>query len=451
MDDPVSWHNLATILQLNINTGLIISILLMVFLLLLSGLVAAAEVSFFSLEPQDFEKIKKDTGPAANKIMLLLSKQKQLIATIVLAHNFVNIGVVILSESVLDELLSDALSENTQFLIRVVLVTFLIVLTGEVIPKIYTKQNALKGAYLLVNPLKITDTIFSPLSFILVKFSSFFDRFIKQNEQVISVDDLSQALELTSNDTTPEEEKRILKGIVEFGNTEVKQIMRPRMEMLTLNEEMNFEEVFEKVKEFGFSRIPVYELNAENIKGIIYTKDLLPYLNKDKNFEWKALLRKPFFVPMNKKIDDLLKEFQQKKMHMAIAVDEYGAVQGLVTLEDIIEEILGEINDEFDDEELFYSKLDDKTFVFEAKIKLNDLYKVLDIDGELFEEKKGDADTLAGFILELTGKIPMKNEKIVFENYAFTIEAADKRRIKRIKLNIKATENEMPAVNEKSN
>ncbi|MFN5627932.1 MAG: gliding motility lipoprotein GldD [Bacteroidota bacterium] len=436
MDDSVSWHNLLSIFFNNFNPTLVFGLLAMVILLLLSGLVAAAEVSFFSLEPKDFDAIKKDNSSSALKILELLSRQKKLIATLVLAHNFVNIGVVVISETVVDSLFNNSFNTLQMFFIRLIGVTFLILLIGEVIPKIFVKQHALKGAYLLVFPLAITEKILSPLSFLLIKSTMFLDKFIKKQEANLSIDDLSQALELTSNEHTPEEEKKILKGIVEFGNTEAKQIMKPRMEMLTLKDSFLFDEVLKKVIEGGFSRIPVYDEDADAISGILYGKDLLPYLNESNDFNWKSLLRKPFFVPLNKKIDDLLKEFQSKRMHMAIVVDEYGSTNGLVTLEDIIEEILGDINDEFDEDELIYSKLDKDTFVFEAKIMLNDLYRVLEFEGEEFEEKRGDNDTLAGFILELNGNIPHKNQKITFENYEFTIESVDKRRIKRVKVKV---------------
>jgi putative hemolysin len=434
LDDSVSWHNLLSIFLNNFNPALVFGLLAMIILLILSGLVAAAEVSFFSLEPKDFDAIKKDNSSSALKILELLSRQKKLIATLVLAHNFVNIGVVVISETVVDSLFSDSFNTLQMFFIRLIGVTFLILLIGEVIPKIFVKQHALKGAYLLVFPLTIAEKIFSPLSFLLIKSTMFLDKLIKKQEANLSIDDLSQALELTSNEHTPEEEKKILKGIVEFGNTEAKQIMKPRMEMLTLKDSFLFDEVLQKVIEGGFSRIPVYDEDADAISGILYGKDLLPYLNETNDFNWKSLLRKPFFVPLNKKIDDLLKEFQTKRMHMAIVVDEYGSTNGLVTLEDIIEEILGDINDEFDEDELIYSKLDNNTFVFEAKIMLNDLYRVLEIDGEEFEEKRGDNDTLAGFILELNGNMPHKNQKITFENYEFIIESVDKRRIKRVKV-----------------
>jgi gliding motility-associated protein GldE len=318
----------------------------------------------------------------------------------------------------------------------VVIVTFLIVLIGEVIPKIYTKQNALRIAKKLVLAVSIAERILQPLSYLLIKSTSLLDVLMKNKKHELTVDDLSQALDLTSNETTHEEERKILKGIVEFGNTEVKQIMRPRIEMIGFDVELPFKQLLEKVVECGFSRIPIFRDNLDTIVGIIYTKDLLEHIYQDNSFEWNHMIRNPFFVPSNKKIDDLLKEFQSKKMHMAIVIDEYGGTSGLVTLEDIIEEIIGDINDEFDDEELIYSKLDESTYIFEAKIMLNDLYRVLHTEGEEFEKHRGESDTLAGFILENTGRIPDKGEVIHIEHYTFTIESVDKRKINRVKLKI---------------
>jgi len=406
-----------------------------VFFLVLSALVAAAEVSFFSLTPSDMEALSSMETFASGKVIELMSKQKKLIATIVLLHNLVNIFVIILSESV-SQTIFHGLPPKLEFALRVIVVTFLILLIGEIVPKIYTRQHARKAALILVFPVHVAERIFRPLSYLLIRFTSFFDKYLRDSGHRISVDDLSTALELTSNEHTPEEEKKILKGIVEFGNTEAREIMRPRLEMFSLSRELSFSKVMQRVVDSGFSRIPVYEQSDDHIIGILYSKDLLPHLDKPDHFNWHDLLRKPFYVPMNKKIDDLLKEFQHQKMHMAIVVDEYGATNGLVTLEDIIEEILGDINDEFDDEELVYSKLDDNNYVFEARIMLNDLYKVLNIDPEEFEKQRGVADTLAGFILELTGNLPQKNQKVTFKNYVFCIESVDRKRIKRIKLTI---------------
>lgn len=415
------------------------SIIGVLIFLVISALIAAAEVAFFSLEPADLETLKNSSSSQEKRIIELLNRQKKLIATIVIAHNLVNIGVVVLSENIFDTLLHNRVSEFAEFMIRVVIVTFLIVLIGEVIPKIYTKQNALRIAKKLVFAVSIAEKILQPLSYLLIKSTSLLDVLMKNKKHELTVDDLSQALDLTSNETTHEEERKILKGIVEFGNTEVKQIMRPRIEMIGFDVELPFKQLLEKVVECGFSRIPIYKDNLDTIVGMIYTKDLLEHIHQENSFEWNHMIREPFFVPSNKKIDDLLKEFQTKKMHMAIVIDEYGGTSGLVTLEDIIEEIIGDINDEFDDEELIYSKLDESTYIFEAKIMLNDLYRVLQTEGEEFEKHRGESDTLAGFILENTGRIPDKGEIINIEQYTFTIESVDKRKINRVKLKINTT------------
>jgi gliding motility-associated lipoprotein GldD len=433
MDDPVS--SIFAFILLQWNPMLWMSIPGIAFFLALSALVAAAEVSFFSLSPSDLDELSQTDSYASRKILELLGKQKKLIATVVLLHNLVNIFVIILSESVSKEIFH-GLSPDLEFLLRVILVTFLILLIGEIIPKIYTRRHAKRAALILVFPLDIAERFFRPFSYLLIRSTSLFDRYFKDSKTRLSVDDLSTALELTSNEHSPEEEQKILKGIVEFGNTEAREIMRPRLQMFSISKDLPFGKALSSIVEAGFSRIPVYEQNDDHIVGILYTKDLLPHLDKEDDFAWNSLMQKPYYVPMNKKIDDLLKEFQHQKMHMAIVVDEYGATNGLVTLEDIIEEILGDINDEFDDDELVYSKLDSHTYIFEARIMLNDFYKVLQIDGEVFEKNRGEADTLAGFILEITGSIPLKNQKITFKNYSFVVESVDRKRIKRVKLMI---------------
>ncbi len=405
-------------------------------LLVFSAIIAAAEVSFFSLAPNDFELLKQDTGSQSQKLISLLDKPKSLIATIVMSHNLVNIGVVIISEMLFAKHFDFSDSPVAGFVIKVVIVTFVILLIGEVIPKIYASKNPRGLALKMAHGFGLLQKMLAPFVFILVRIASAFDKRIKQITPDLSVDQLSQALELTSSEHTPEEERKILQGIVEFGNTEVSQIMKPRIDVVAFDENTLFTDVITLIIKNGFSRVPVYSETLDKVVGVLFIKDLIAHLDKDNSFEWQTLLRPAFFVPESKKIDDLMKEFQSKKIHLAIVVDEYGGTNGIVTLEDIIEEVIGEINDEFDVEELVYSKLDDSNYVFEAKIPLNDLYRVLDIDGQVFEEKKGESDTLAGFILELSGKIPLKNEKIVFDNYIFSIESVDKRRIKRIKLTI---------------
>ncbi len=405
-------------------------------LLIFSAIVAAAEVSFFSLAPADYEQLKQDNSTHAQKLIQLLDKPKSLIATIVMSHNLVNIGVVIISEMLFAQHFDFSDSPLTGFLIKVVVVTFVILLIGEVIPKIYAAKNPRGLAIKMVYVFDIVQRLLTPFVWILVGIAGAFDKRIKQKTPDLSVDQLSQALELTSSEHTPEEERKILQGIVEFGNTEVSQIMKPRIDVVAFDENTPFLEVIDLIVKNGFSRVPIYSETLDKVVGVLFIKDLIAHLDKGNDFNWQSLLRPAFFVPESKKIDNLMKEFQSKKIHLAIVVDEYGGTNGIVTLEDVIEEVIGEINDEFDVEELVYSKLDESNYVFEAKIPLNDLYRVLDIDGEVFEDKKGESDTLAGFILELSGKIPVKNEKISFDNYVFTVESVDKRRIKRIKLTI---------------
>lgn len=405
-------------------------------LLICSAIIAAAEVSFFSLSPADFEQLKQDNSSAAQKLIHLLNKPKSLIATIVMSHNLVNIGVVIISEMIFVQHFDFSYNPITGFLIKVVVVTFIILLIGEVIPKIYASKNPRGLALKMVLSFDILQRVLSPFVWVLVTIAGMFDKRIKQKSPDLSVDQLSQALELTSSEHTPEEERKILQGIVEFGNTEVSQIMKPRIDVVAFDENTPFLDVIDLIIKNGFSRVPIYRETLDQVVGILFIKDLIAHLNQDNSFKWQTLLRPAFFVPESKKIDDLMKEFQSKKIHLAIVVDEYGGTNGIVTLEDVIEEVIGEINDEFDVEELVYSKLDESNYVFEAKIPLNDLYRVLDIDGQVFEDKKGESDTLAGFILELSGKIPLKNEKIAFDDYVFTVESVDKRRIKRIKLTI---------------
>ena len=330
------------------------------------------------------------------------------------------------------------------FVIQVVLITFLILLVGEVLPKIYANRKSLYFVSFMAVPMQFLKRLFRPLSRLLIASTSAIDRRVAKDTPNLSVDDLSQALELTSDESTTDHEQKILKGIVKFGNTDVKQVMKPRMDVVSLENTMSYNEVLELILKSGYSRIPVYEDDFDHIKGVLYIKDLLPHINAGNDFEWGKLLRQAFFVPENKKIDDLLKEFQEKKIHLAIAVDEYGGTSGIITLEDIIEEIVGDINDEFDTEDLVYSKLDDTNYIFEGKTPLNDFYKVMNIDGEEFEEARGEAETLAGFVLEIAGKFPEKKEKLHFADYTIAVEAMDKRRIK----SLKVTRNHVKETNE---
>jgi gliding motility-associated protein GldE len=325
----------------------------------------------------------------------------------------------------------------TGFLIQLVAVTFLILMFGEVIPKVYANINSLGFARTMSQYIDILERVFSPLSSILLKSTRIIEQKLSKNKGNISVSHLEHALELTADEETSSDEQKILEGIVTFGNTDATQIMCPRIDMFAIGSNMKFDELIPEILNNGYSRIPVYQKDIDNIIGILYIKDLLPHINAGKNFNWKRLIKPVFFIPENKKIDDLLDDFREKKTHMAIVVDEYGGTSGLITLEDVIEEIVGDISDEFDDEDISYSKLDNKTYVFEGKTSLKDFQRVIDLDeDDEFENIKGESDTLAGLILEIAGYFPKKGEKIVFSYFVFTIEAVDKKRIKQIKVSI---------------
>jgi putative hemolysin len=432
--DGQSSLDFLTLSSVNIDTFLIPGTVAMLILLLISALVSGSEVAFFSLSPGDLEELKSSPSGTAKTILDLLEKPKLLLATILIANNFINVSIIILSTVLTNNIFTYITNPVTLFVLQVVIVTFLILLIGEVIPKVYATSNQRRLASLMSYPLSVLRKVFKPISYLLIYSTRLIDRRVKQKGHNISVNDLSHALELTDTRQISGNEKQILRGIVRFGNTDVKQIMTSRVNVSAIDKEADFQELLEKIESYGFSRIPVYEETFDHIIGILYIKDILPFLSEPKEFNWQQLLRPPFFVPENKKIDDLLKEFQHKKTHLAVVVDEYGGTSGVVTLEDIMEEIVGEISDEFDDEELAYSKLDDNTYVFEGQTALNDLYRVLKIDGDEFEEAKGDSDTLAGFILELEGRIPSKGTEINFHHFTFKIESADSRRIKTVKV-----------------
>jgi gliding motility-associated protein GldE len=405
------------------------------FLLVCSALISGSEVAYFSLGPVELGEIGGHIDRKSVVLKNLLERPKRLLATILIANNFINVAIVILSTYLSELLIPESFSDSLTLFIQVGLVTFLLLLLGEVIPKVYANKKPLSLAKFMSQPLYYIRGILTPLSSVLVNSTNFIDKRIKKKGHNISVNELSQALELTSDENSRDEDQKILEGIVKFGNTDVKQVMTSRVDVVSLEQRMSFKEVIATILDSGFSRIPVHKDSFDSILGVLYIKDVLPHLSKD-NCEWMKLIRKPFFVPENKKIDDLLKEFQSKKTHLAIVVDEYGGSSGIISLEDILEEIVGEISDEFDDEDLVYSKLDDYNYIFEGKTPLNDMYRVLDIDGEDFEAEKGESETMAGFVLELFGKIPKKNQKLRFNEYQITIEAADKRRVKRIKLTL---------------
>ena len=418
----------------SISLPVAISLLVMIVLLISSALISGSEVAFFSIDAKDRESLNAEKDPKSLRVLDQLVKPKKLLATILIANNFINIAIVILSTYIINNLISFGPNEEIMsFVVTVVVATFLILLVGEVIPKVYATNNSIKLAKFMASPLLIVGKVCSPLSNVLVRSTSFIDKRIKKSGTEISVNDLDHALEITDIEGVTEEDKKILEGIVKFGETDVKQIMKSRVDVIAFDEANSFSELLPQIIENGYSRIPIFKESFDNVSGVLYVKDLLPHIDSGE-FDWRLLIRKPFFVPESKKIDDLLRQFQESKVHMAIVVDEYGGTSGIVTLEDVIEEILGEISDEFDDDDIVYSKIDENNYVFEGKISLVDMYKIMDIEGEIFEDEKGEADTLAGFLIEKSGKIMKKNERIKFGGYLFEVEAADKRRIKQVKV-----------------
>lgn len=414
--------------------AIIIQVVALIFFLISSALISGTEVAFFSLSKTDLEKLSKSNPRQFDLISGLLEKPKKLLATILIANNFINILIVLLFASLGAIFLND-MEGRIRFLIEVVLITFLILLFGEVLPKVYATRNASQFAVKMCKPIHFLGRLLSPVSYLLTGMTGFVESRLARKNNNFSVEKLSQALELTSDDATTKDEKNILEGIVAFGNTETVQVMKPRIDICAIADNEAFSEVLAKITANGFSRNPVYHENIDEIIGVLYAKDLLPHITK-RDFNWQTLIRSPYFVPENKKLDDLLVDFQDKKNHLAIVVDEYGGTSGLVTLEDVIEEIVGDISDEFDTDDLSYSKLDANNYIFEGKTVLKDFYRVLDIDETPFEELKGEAETLAGFILEISGKFPKKQEKISFESYVFTVEAVDRKRLKQLKVTI---------------
>ncbi len=425
---------LSLVIDLPQNWELIVQVLVLFLLLVASALISGAEVAFFSLSKTQIEEAKEKKISNIDIVQELLDNPKKLLATILIANNFINILFIIIFTYFGEVVFGAITSPILKFLLEIVLVTFLILLFGEVLPKVYANRNAMYFARVMAKPIKLLTFIFSFVSIPLISLTTVIEKKLSKKKSDISVETLSEALKLTTNDTS-DEEKKILEGIVTFGNTETVQVMCPRIDVFALEDTEDYETVLKKITKHGHSRVPVFKENIDNIIGVLYIKDLLPHLEK-KKFSWQKLLREPIFVPENKKLDDLLLEFKTKKNHMAIVVDEYGGTSGIVTLEDIIEEIVGDINDEYDDVDVSYSKLDDKNYIFDAKISLKDLFKILELNEDEFEVLKGEAETLAGFILELSGKFPKKNEIIKVKNLSLKIESLDKRRIKQVKVTL---------------
>lgn len=423
-------------LQSSENFEFIVGIILIVALLVCSALISGAEVAFFSLTRSDIDKGLEEKSTAFQIISRLLERPKKLLATILVANNFINIAIVILFASVGKYIFHQITIGWIRFALEVVVVTFLILLFGEIIPKIYANRNRIKFVMFMAQPVRFLDVFFSPISLPMRSITIGIHNKLGKQKSNLSVDQLSQALELTGEHETTKEEHKILQGIVSFGNTDTKQVMRPRIDIFALNADLKYSEIIPEIIKNGYSRIPIYKETIDNVIGILYVKDLLPYIDR-KQFDWTALLRDPFFVPENKKLDDLMAEFQEKKVHLAVVVDEYGGTSGLVSLEDVIEEIVGDISDEFDDDDLTYSKIDEYNYSFDGKTPLKDFYKIVNLEDESdFENNKGEAETIAGFVLEISGIFPRRNSKINFKNYVFTIEALDKKRIKLVKFTI---------------
>ena len=420
-------------------SGMAICLLGIVILLVFSALISGSKVAYFSLSPAEKQKISITSTKKYTYIQKNLDSPEQLLATILVANNFVNVGIVIFSSFTIDNVVDFSNEPILGFIVQIIVISSVILLFGEIIPKVYSTNHAMKFARFMAMPLHYAIKILKPLNSILIFSTSFIDNRIHAFNSHISVDELSQALELTSQ-TDLKEDTDILKGIVKFGNKSVAEIMRSRVDVVSVDIDSSYSKIMNLITETGFSRIPVFSDTFDNIKGILYIKDLLPHVHKGASFRWQSIIRPPFYVPETKKIDDLLEEFQKNKVHMAIVVDEYGGTSGIVTLEDVLEEIVGEITDEFDEEEKFYTKISESKYLFDGKTMLNDFYKVLGLEESVFDDIKGEADTLAGLILELKGEIPAKNDTIYCKNYVFTIEAVDNRRIKQIKVDIKNTE-----------
>ena len=412
---------------------MIVKIILILIFLILSALTSGCEVAFFSLDksiiPED------NDNKLIKKIESLLKKPKRLLATILISNNFINIAIVILFASIDNPYLSSINNPIIETIIEVGIIGMLILFIGDILPKIYANRNPLVFSKIMVIPIYFLDRyILSLFNQPMSKSMAYLESNLTKDNEKLSVDKLSKALDLTDSNETSKEEKKILKGIVNFGNVETRQIMCPRVDVFALDSTSKHNEIIDKLISKGFSRVPVYEDNLDTIKGVLYAKDLLPHLDKS-DFDWKLLLRKPLYIPENKKLDDLLTEFKTKKIHMGIVVDEYGGTSGIITLEDVIEEIFGDISGEFDEEDNLFSKLDDKTYIFDSKINLQDFYRSINLkDSSSFEEISTEIETLGGFLIEKIKKIPRVGQVIKHDNYKFVIEIVDKKRIKQVKL-----------------
>lgn len=435
MDSDTVAHTLFSGLQqvefFPLSFGIGVGLVVLLGLLLLSALISGTEVAFFSLKPRDIELVKQHNSVSSRLVVSQLSKPELLLATILIANNFVNVAIVILASFVGNSLIGFGGAHLLKFIFEVVVITSLILFVGEIFPKIYASQFPRRFALFMSLPISVMVRLFKPFSLLLIRSTGLVSRKLSKHQGNISLDDLSHALELTGDDMA--EEKEMLQGIVKFSNLSAEEIMTSRIDVVALDDSCEYTKVLQVIVESGYSRIPVYNGTSDNIRGVLYVKDLLPFLDKEQGFDWKELIRDAYYVPVTKKINDLLAEFQTNKVHMAVVVDEYGGMAGIVTLEDVLEEIVGEISDEYDDDEAMYAVMTDGSIIFEGKVLLNDFFKTIGVEPSLFDPVRGEAETLAGLLLEMRGAIPLKHEVLEFNNYVFVVLAADARRIKKVK------------------
>ena len=437
--DPEPYTEILSVVLNSFFTGFtlnaIIGLVVLCLLLIASAMISSSETAIFSLQPSDIDDLENNSDAKSKLILKLREKPKTLLATILIGNNLVNVTITLLSTYIISQLFDIKNYPVAAFILEVVIVTSLLLIIGEITPKIYASKQAVKISRFMARPLNVLIAVFKPLSRVLVKSTSFMDKHLEKKKGEISIDDLSTAVDIATEESTIAEERQMLKGIASFSEKEVSSVMRPRIEIEGIDFSTPFTEMLETVIKSGFSRIPVFQESLDNINGMLYVKDLLPYLDAE-SYEWQKLIRPAFFVPENRKINDLFQDFREKKIHIAIVVDEYGGTSGLITMEDVIEEIVGDISDEFDKEkqEQHYTKLEDGSFLFKAQTSLVDFCKIFDVDEDYFEPMQGDADTLAGLILEIEGRIPEIGFKFDFENFNFEIADADSRRIKEVKV-----------------
>lgn len=417
-------------------SGVIIASVLAVLLLVASGFASGSEIAIFSLSPTDLNELSPDKSVRDKNVQLLRDDSERTLATILITNNFVNVTIIMICNYVFANVVDFGNAYWLQFLCITVILTFILLLFGEIIPKIFARMNPLSFCRRVAGGILFCRKLFWPLESILLRSGILAEKVVQREGHVLSVDDLEQALELTDKDEI-KNEQRMLQGIIRFGDEMAREVMTSRQDVIDLDIKCSFADVLKCVVENNYSRIPVYQDNSDNIRGVLYIKDLLPHLNKPSNFRWQSLIRPPYFVPETKKIDDLLREFQENKVHIAIVVDEFGGTSGIVTLEDILEEIVGEINDEYDEEEKTFTRLNKNTFIFEGKTLLSDFYRILEIDDKEFEDIEGDADTLAGLLLELKGDFPEIHEKLEHNRYVFEVLQLEERRISRVKVVVK--------------